>query len=82
MRDIVFIGLLVADVILCCGLVATILMQSKKSAGMTGTISGAGASQTYWDKNKGRSLEGMLEKYTKIIAALFILVGIALNILS
>jgi preprotein translocase subunit SecG len=31
-------------------------------------------SQTYWDKNKGRSLEGTLEKYTKIGIAIFFIV--------
>jgi preprotein translocase subunit SecG len=49
----------------CAAVVTFILLQKKRSAGLGG-LSGMGQSQTYWDKNKGRSLEGSLEKYTKI----------------
>lgn len=60
----------------CVALVTIILMQKKRSAGLGG-LSGMGQSQTYWDKNKGRSLEGALEKYTKIgIAAFFVITAI------
>ena len=38
-----------------------VLMQEGKSAGL-GAISGA--AETYWGKNKGRSMEGKLEKFT------------------
>jgi len=60
-----------------------ILMQ-KKRAGLSGSFSGMGASSpapTYWDKNKGRSLEGSLEKYTKIGGAVFMVVALALNLI-
>ena len=61
-----------------CGvLVAIILMQKKRTAGLSGAVSGMGGSQTYWDKNKGRSLEGSLEKYSKIGGALFFIITIA-----
>ena len=61
--------------VLCVVLVGIILMQSKNASGLTGAISGMGGGNTYWDKNKGRSLEGQLGKYTKIIAGiLFILI--------
>ena len=49
----------------CIGLITIILLQKKKSSGM-GSLSGMGGVQTYWDKNKGRSMDGMLEKYSKI----------------
>ena len=61
--------------VLSLALIGIILMQSKNASGLTGAIGGMGGGQTYWDKNKGRSLEGQLEKYTKIIAfVLFILI--------
>lgn len=41
-----------------------ILLQEGKQAGLTGAISGA--AESYWGKNKGRSMEGKLEKITKI----------------
>ena len=46
----------------CIALTVIVLMQEGKSAGL-GAI--AGAADTYWGKNKGRSMEGALEKSTK-----------------
>ncbi|MBQ6320108.1 MAG: preprotein translocase subunit SecG [Lachnospiraceae bacterium] len=57
-------------------LATIVLMQEGKSAGL-GVISGA--ADTYWGKNKGRSLEGKLEKITKILAVVFMLMAIILN---
>ncbi len=56
---------------------AIILMQEGKSAGL-GAI--AGASDTYWSKHKDRSMEGVLVKVTRILAALFLLISAVLNI--
>ncbi len=58
------------------GLAALVLMQEGKSAGL-GTISGA--ADTYWGKNKGRSMEGKLELATKALAIAFVLLAILLN---
>ncbi len=64
--SILFIILSVLHIIGCLSLIVMILLQKKRSAGL-GSMAGMGASQNYWDKNKGRSFEGMLEKYTKIM---------------
>lgn len=64
-------------IIVCVALVALVLMQEGKSAGL-GAISGA--AETYWGKNKGRSMEGLLVKITKILAVLFILLAVILNL--
>lgn len=61
----------------CVALVIVVLMQEGKAAGL-GAISGA--AETYWGKNKGRSMEGMLVKVTKLLAVAFILFAIALNL--
>ena len=58
-------------------LVVLVLMQEGKSAGL-GAI--AGAAETYWGKNKGRSMEGTLVRLTKILAAAFILLAVILNL--
>lgn len=63
-------------VIICLVLTVLVLMQEGKSAGL-GSISGA--AETYWGKNKGRSMEGALEKGTKILAVLFIVLAVLLN---
>lgn len=60
-------------------LTIVILCQEGKDAGLSGSISGGGAN-TYWQKNKGRSKQGALEKATKILGAFFILVAILLQI--
>ncbi len=64
-------------IIVCIALVVLVLMQEGKSAGL-GAISGA--AETYWGKNKGRSMEGMLVKITRILAVSFVLLTIILNL--
>ena len=58
-------------------LTVVVLMQQGKNAGL-GAL--AGGSETYWGKNKGRSMEGMLEKITKILIAVFIILAAVLNL--
>lgn len=64
-------------ILVCIALVALVLMQEGKSAGL-GALSGA--AETFWGKNKGRSMEGMLVKITKILAVSFILLVVILNL--
>ena len=59
------------------GLTVVILLQEGKQAGLGGTISGA--AETYWGKNKGRSMEGKLEKATKVMVVLFFVLSVVLN---
>jgi len=64
--------------IIGCGiLIAMILLQKKRASGLSSAYAGMGGSQTYWDKNKGRSLEGSLEIYSKIGGALFFIITVA-----
>lgn len=68
--------LTVIFIIVCIAITILVLMQEGKSQGL-GAISGA--AESYWGKNKGRSMEGMLVKLTKICAVLFIVLAIVLN---
>ena len=61
----------------CIALSVIVLMQEGKSAGL-GAISGA--AESYWGKNKGRSMEGKLEKFTKLAAILIFLLALVLNL--
>ena len=61
--------LTIVFIILSIVITVIILMQEGKSAGL-GAI--AGAADTYWGKNKGRSMEGMLVKLTRIFVILFL----------
>lgn len=63
-------------IIVSVALVVLVLMQEGKAQGL-GSISGA--AESYWGKNKGRSMEGMLIKITKILAFLFLLLTAVLN---
>lgn len=69
--------LTVVFILVCIALTVIILMQEGKSAGL-GAI--AGAADTYWGKNKGRSMEGMLVKGTKVLVALFMVLAVVLNL--
>ncbi len=67
---------MIIQVIASLILIASILLQSGKSAGLSGAISG-GAEQL-WGKQKGRGYEGLLSRITTIGAALFIATSIIL----
>ena len=71
--------LTVIFLIVSLALVVIVLLQAGKSAGLTGSISGA--AETFWGKNKGRSIEGKLEKITKYGAILFLVLALVLNML-
>lgn len=64
-------------ILVCVALTVLVLMQEGKSAGL-GSISGA--AESYWGRNKGRSMEGMLVKITKILAVFFMLLAVVLNL--
>lgn len=68
--QIIYIGI-------CVALTVIVLKQEGK-VGLSGALTGA--SETYWSKNKGRSREGWLERATKILAALFIVLSVVLNL--
>ena len=74
--DVLKIVLYIIFVIDCIALSAIILLQEGKSAGL-GTI--GGMADTYWGQNKGRSMEGHLVLATKIMAILFMVLAIVLN---
>lgn len=69
--------LLIVFVIVCVVLSAIVLMQEGKSAGL-GAVSGA--AESYWGKNKGRSMEGALVKITRWLTVAFLVIAIVLNL--
>ena len=70
--------LTVVFVLICLAITVVILLQEGKQAGLTGAISGA--AESYWGKNKGRSMEGKLEKITKVCVVVFFVLSIILNL--
>ena len=69
--------LTVIFVIICIALTVIVLMQEGKSQGL-GSISGM--ADTYWGKNKGRSMEGALVKITTGLAVGFMVLAVVLNL--
>lgn len=65
-------------ILICIALTVIVLMQEGKSAGLSGALTGS--TDTFWGKNKGRSAEGALDRATKILAILFILISLVLNL--
>ena len=64
-------------ILVCVALAALVLLQEGKSAGL-GAISGA--AETYWGKNKSRSMEGKMVKITTGLAIGFMLLAVVLNL--
>ncbi len=75
--EILEIVLKILFVIDCIVLTTIVLLQEGKSAGL-GSL--AGASESFWGQNKGRSMEGALVKITRITAILFVVLAVALNL--
>ena len=75
--EVLRIVIQVIFILICIALTVLVLMQEGKSAGL-GVISGA--AESYWGKNKGRSMEGKLVKITKYLAIGFMVITIVLNL--
>lgn len=71
-----YIFLVVVHVIISLLLIASILLQSGKSAGLSGAI--AGGAQSFMGKKKG--IDDFLGKVTTVVAILFIVNSILLAI--
>ncbi|MCR5167927.1 MAG: preprotein translocase subunit SecG [Oscillospiraceae bacterium] len=77
--EIVFAIILI---ITSLALIAVTLGQSEKQQGMTSAISGGSNSDSFYGKNGGNTREKALENLTKIIAAIFFISAIAVNVIS
>lgn len=76
MQTVLHIIIIVASL----GLIASILLQEGKQAGMSGAI-GGGAEQI-WGKNKAKSYESKLEKATTALAVVFLVSTLILTIVQ
>jgi len=70
--------LLIAHIIVSLSLILIVILQSGRSAGISGEISGG--AETFFGKNKGRTMDAMLVTWTKIAAVIFIITSLALTI--
>ena len=73
------IALTIVHVILSVLLIAIVLFQSGTQQGLSGSI--GGGAETFFGKNKARTMDAMLAKCTGVIAALFIVTSIVLSLI-
>lgn len=71
------IFLMIVDVLVCLGLIAVILLQSSKSAGVSGVI--GGASEQFFGKKKG--LDELLAKISAVLACIFFVLTLVIAII-
>ena len=72
-------ALTVVHVILSLALIVVVLLQSGKQAGLSGSI--GGGAETFFGKNKARTLDGLLSRITTALAILFIVVSFVLALI-
>ncbi len=73
------IVLTVIEVLACVFLIAVVLLQSGKSAGIAGAI--GGGMDTFLSKNKAKSWDAKLARWTKYVAILFMVLVLVLNLI-
>ena len=69
----------IIHLILSLILIAVVLLQSGKAQGLSGAI--AGGSETFFGKNKGRTIDAILSKWTSVVAIAFLVTSIVLFLL-
>ena len=69
------VSLVIASVVI----VILVLMQQSREAGLSGVI--AGGADTFFGKNKGRTMDAKLAKLTKIISVIFFVVVVLSTLL-
>lgn len=65
--------------IVSLALVAIVMLQSGKSAGLSGAI--AGGADTFLSKNKAKSWDAKLARWTKWVAILWIVITLVLSLI-
>ena len=74
----IIVGALVISVSLI--IIAVVLLQQGRRAGINGAISGG--ADTFLSKNKARTVDASLARWTKYIAVLFFVLAIVANIVA
>ena len=70
----------VVHIIISVILIVVVLVQHGKTQGLSGSI--AGGAESFFGKNKGRTIDGILSKWTSVVAVIFIITSVALTLLK
>ncbi|MBR3848218.1 MAG: preprotein translocase subunit SecG [Oscillospiraceae bacterium] len=68
----------IVQLVLSVALVLVVLLQQSRRQGLSGAISGA--ADTFFSKNKSKGLDALLVKLTIVVAVLFVIVTLVLNL--
>ena len=79
-RDMNTLNLVLTIIQVLCGLavIAVVMLQSGKSAGLSGAI--AGGADTFLSKNKAKSLDAKLARWTKWVAIGFVVLTLVISL--
>jgi len=72
------IALMIVQFLIAVGLISTVLLQSGRSAGLSGAI--AGGAETLFGKKKG--MDEMLSKATMVLGGLFMVITLILALMK
>lgn len=78
--SVINVILIILQIIFSLSLIVIVLLQSAKTSGLSGTI--AGGAETFFGKNKGRTIDAMLSKYTSFAAIAFLITSVLLYLTS
>ena len=74
------LAITIIQLIICVVIITVVLLQSGKTAGLSGVI--GGGNETYLSKNKGKSFDARLSRATKWLGLAFWILTIVLNIIE
>ena len=72
-------AIIIVDIIVCVALTVMVLIQTGKTAGLSGALGGGG--DTFLAKNKSKTLDATLFRMTKWVAGVFLILTLVLNII-
>ena len=70
---------IVIHLVICVAIMAIVMLQSGKSSGLSGALSGS--SDTFLSKNKSKTLDARLARATKWFAGVFVVLTVVLNLI-
>ncbi len=74
----IILGILV--ILVSLAIIIAVLFQQGRRAGINGAISGG--ADTFLSKNKARTVDAILARWTKYIAILFFILAVVANVIS
>ena len=72
-------AILVVHLVICVAIIAIVVLQSGKTSGLSGALSGS--SDTFLSKNKSKTLDARLARATKWFAGVFVILTVVLNLI-